>query len=127
MYSPFPLISVEMYIFKRHGNNHLCFLFPPPVFFLWFLLVYNIIQTSSSISQADFFCICVYIGTIQTMIIYLPCQFPLCISHIMNLFKQKSSSPGTFLSHLFPPCPMLPILISKQHCNIIYRYSLLFS
>lgn len=115
-----------MYIFKHHGNNHLLSIFPPPVFygFYWYTTLFRL---GSSISQANFFCICVYIDAIQTMILHLPCQFPLCISHIMNLFKQKSSSLGSFLSHLLPPCPILPILISKQHCNIIYCYSLLFS
>lgn len=58
------------------------------------------------------------------MILHFPRQFPSFISRIMNLFKQKSSSPGTFLSHLFPPsCPTLPILISKQHDDIIYCFS----
>lgn len=114
-----------MYIFKHHGNNHLLSIFPPTFYgFYWYTTLFRL---GSSVSQANFFCNCVYIDAIQTMILCLPCQFPLCISHIRNLFKQKSSSPGTFLSHLFSPCPILPILISKQHCNIIYCYSLLFS
>lgn len=113
-----------MCVFK-HQRKKITALYIFPLFygFYWYTTLFRL---GSSISQANFFCICVYIDAIQTMIFHFPCQFPSCISHIMNLFKQKSSSLGTFLSHLFLLCAILPILISKQHCNIIYCYSLIF-
>ena len=107
-----------MCVFRHHRNNHLLSLYFPLLCFLW---VHNIIQERFFYLPSQFLCICVYTDAPQTVILHVPCQFPLCISHIMNLFKQKSFSAGTFLFHLFPPPPpMLLILISKQHCNSIY-------
>lgn len=104
-YFPFPLISVKMCILSITEIIIYSIYFSPFYGFYWYTTLFRL---GSCISQANFFCICVYIDAIQTMILHFPCQFPLCISHIMNLFKQKSSSLGTFLSHLFLPCLLQP-------------------
>lgn len=104
-YFPFPLISVKMHILSITEIIIYSIYFPPFYGFYWYTTLFRL---GSPISQANFFCICVYIDAIQTMILHFPCQLPLCISHIMNLFKQKSSSLGTFLSHLFLPCCIQP-------------------